>query len=173
MKHAADIAAMFSMVMILAVSGCATAINGRTQEVPISSEPPGATVLVDGVNVGTTPTTVMLTRHDSHSVRIEKPGYVIYEMTTVTITSKWIYADLAPGLIVPPLILIRDTDQDMGGAYEVRPTEVYAHLIAVADDATTTNAPAPSSPGNGTSTSDANQSSSPKNDRGAPTAKSP
>lgn len=66
------------VIGIAAVSlctGCATIVKGTTQEVPVSSEPTGARVSVDGTAAGTTPTTVTLSRKANHMVTIEKDGY--------------------------------------------------------------------------------------------------
>jgi hypothetical protein len=148
------------LALILGLSGCATVVNGKTQEVTVSSDPLGAAILVDGVNVGTTPAAVNLTRADSHQVRIEKPGYVPYEMTTVTVESGWVAADAVPFPFPFDLLLGmplgRAADSYMGGANEIRPTDISAQLIAGAAGPVAGNAPAPPSPSHLTSDSEGN-----------------
>ena len=57
-------------------SGCATAINGRTQRVAVASSPPGAQVYLHDVPVGVTPTFVDVSRRDPDlQLRLEKEGY--------------------------------------------------------------------------------------------------
>jgi len=54
--------ALIVLALISLSTGCASIVKGTTQAVPISSDPSGADVLVDGNLVGTTPTTVELKR---------------------------------------------------------------------------------------------------------------
>lgn len=57
-------------------SGCATVLKDDTQPVAFTSDPPGATVTINGVVVGETPTTVML-KHSvkRQMVQVEKAGF--------------------------------------------------------------------------------------------------
>jgi hypothetical protein len=66
-----------AIVLLLACSGCATIITGagQTESVRIVSEPPGATVKIDGNLVGITPTSASLTRKDDHTVVLELAGF--------------------------------------------------------------------------------------------------
>ena len=131
MKHGGPIGALFFAAFVVGVSGCATAVNGTTQEFSFSSNPPGAVIFVDGKNVGTTPTTVRLTRHDPHSIRIEKPGYTAYELTTTSIDNEDAAKDYLPLALFPPLILVAvPVDRYLGGAYAIHPDDVSAQLIS-------------------------------------------
>src|SRR5260370_35997198 len=57
-------------------SGCSTVTGGaRDQHVKITSNPVGATVLVDGQPVGQTPADVKLCRKTEHNVEVAYPGY--------------------------------------------------------------------------------------------------
>lgn len=71
--------ALKKVFLILLVGGncvsCATVINGTTQKIPLTSEPMGASVVVDGQRVGYTPTQVQLKRKNSHLITFEKEGY--------------------------------------------------------------------------------------------------
>ena len=44
----------------------------------IESRPPGASVIVDGRHVGTTPMNLGELRAGNHAVRLERPGYRIW-----------------------------------------------------------------------------------------------
>lgn len=57
-------------------SGCATAINGRTQRVAVASDPPGAQVYVNDAPAGVTPAFVDVPRRDPDlKLRLEKEGH--------------------------------------------------------------------------------------------------
>ncbi|MCY4507929.1 MAG: PEGA domain-containing protein [Acidobacteria bacterium] len=60
----------------MATAGCATMANGTTQRIRVTSEPPGASVFLDGRPVGTTPTQVTASRRNREPlIRIEKGGF--------------------------------------------------------------------------------------------------
>ena len=63
----------------LLLSGCASIINGSTQKVKINSQPPGASVRIDGAPTGATPTVAELSRKSSHRVEVSLNGYRTYE----------------------------------------------------------------------------------------------
>ncbi|MBA2369413.1 MAG: PEGA domain-containing protein [Candidatus Protochlamydia sp.] len=65
---------LFLLVSLNCVS-CATVINGTTQKIPLTSEPMGASVMIDGQPVGYTPTQVEVKRKYSHLITFEKDGY--------------------------------------------------------------------------------------------------
>ncbi len=126
-QRRAHIRSCFLMLAaIVACAGCASAVEGTRQQVAFSSDPPGASVIVDGVNLGTTPAEIELGRRHSHSVRIEKVGYVPYETTTSSSLTNWQWLDIVPAMVFPP-VLFFDYIFD-AGAYEVEPNEVTAHL---------------------------------------------
>ena len=62
-------------VALIAAAGCATMANGTTQRIPVTSEPAGAQVFVDGRAVGTAPTRVTVSRRSGREIRVEKAGY--------------------------------------------------------------------------------------------------
>jgi hypothetical protein len=62
-------------ITMMQLTGCATMINGRHQQVDIDSTPTGANVLIDGKDIGLTPTTATLKRNKNHGLRLTKDGY--------------------------------------------------------------------------------------------------
>jgi hypothetical protein len=169
MKLFSPIGVIVLLALSLQISGCATVVNGKTQEVTFSSDPLGATVFVDGLNVGTTPTAANLTRTESHAVRIEKPGFVPYEMTTVTIENGWTVANAVPAAVFPPLfLLILPADAYLGGGNAIRPTDVSAQLIPGVSNPKASNGPVSEAPH--TTPSDANQPVAAKNESQAATS---
>jgi hypothetical protein len=110
-------------VVALALAGCATIMQGTSQELSVASTPTGARVLVDGTEVGRTPHVANLKRKDKHVVRIEMDGYQPFELPIARATSGWVWGNLVfggiPGLAV---------DAITGGLYKLRPEQVEATL---------------------------------------------
>lgn len=69
------------------------AMEKQTKPVAVTSEPDGATVYVDGQEVGTTPWIGEFWVRGSHTIRVEKSGYFGQEFTTVS-HSRTIHASL-------------------------------------------------------------------------------
>jgi hypothetical protein len=60
----------------LAITGCATVFTGTSDDIQFETEPSGATVIVDGLERGETPTTITVDRSiNDKRVTIEKEGY--------------------------------------------------------------------------------------------------
>jgi hypothetical protein len=67
---------MMALVVIVSGSqGCLYLANGKTQEVRFESSPPGAQVVVNGIQYGQTPTQVTLSRCQNYTVVVDKTGY--------------------------------------------------------------------------------------------------
>jgi uncharacterized protein YceK len=73
------------VTFFLAMSGCATIIKGDKQTVSINSNVRGATVLVNGEQVGTTPFTGPIKRKSGTTVTLRKDGF---ESKSVTMTTE-------------------------------------------------------------------------------------
>ena len=61
--------------LLMVFTGCATIVKGTTQTIPVSSDPSGADVTLDGLLYGQTPTTLEVKRKRNHLVVIEKTGF--------------------------------------------------------------------------------------------------
>ncbi len=120
----------------LALSGCATIINGSGQAVAIKSVPEGATVSVTnraGVKVhsGTTPMTVTLNRGagyftaESYTIAVEKEGFARKEMTITGTVNGWYIGNILFGGLIGMLAV----DPATGAMYSL-PNEVSATLDA-------------------------------------------
>ena len=71
MYWAAALGMLLAMTM---TGGCATLFRGDKQKIKMVTDPPGATLAVDGKSY-TTPTRVVLKRNKPHEVTITKEGY--------------------------------------------------------------------------------------------------
>jgi len=87
-----------TITLLMISTGCATIITGagKTESVRIASQPRGATVFIDGRNVGTTPMTTYLTRHDDHTVMLTLDGYTAQTIQIKTGRNWWVLGNLVP-----------------------------------------------------------------------------
>ena len=65
---------------IFIFQNCATIYKGTSQKIPVTSEPSGTMIIVDGNEIGHVPLVLKLRRSKSHIIRIEKQGYNPYEI---------------------------------------------------------------------------------------------
>lgn len=105
-------------------SSCCSIVQGRTQQVGISSNPSGAEVTIDGLNV-ITPATVSLDRKNSYNVRMEKEGYESGGATITRHTSTWLLGNIIFlwGAVVGLVI-----DFANGSAYKLKPENINVTL---------------------------------------------
>lgn len=116
-----------AMVILLVVSlfsmSCGTIMNGTTQEIRFSSNPRGATVVINGDDIGDTPLYYDLKRNNSYNVVIELDGYKPYETEISRRMSGWALGNivffLVPGIAV---------DAVTGGLFTLTPDDVHARM---------------------------------------------
>jgi hypothetical protein len=132
-----QIAARLCACCLVLVSGCATLFAGGPDKIPVQSNPPGAHVFVDNVDVGVTPTTVVLDRKQNQgSIRVEAPGFQPY----VTKRSK----NFQPVALLNCLGLVPWVVDLATGNYEAfDDTTVSANLVPAGPAPTPGLAPAP------------------------------
>ncbi len=109
--------------MAVMITACATVMQGKRQDFSIASTPPGARVMVDGGEVGTTPFVAALRRKDKHLIRVELEGYQPFELSVARKTSGWVWGNLLLGGI-PGLAI----DAITGSMYKLKPEQVQATL---------------------------------------------
>lgn len=72
------------LAIVLTAADCATLTRRTTQEIPVTSSPAGAAVIVNGVRQGVTPVELKLHRKlKGQTIRIESPGYNPVEIRLV------------------------------------------------------------------------------------------
>lgn len=105
------------------LAGCAAIMNGSSQSIELLSSPASAKVFIDGVEAGTTPVLVQLSRKKrSHSIRIELDGYVPFNTTlTRQLSAGWFFLDI---LLFGPVGLA--VDVYTGAMYKLDRQEVSA-----------------------------------------------
>jgi len=88
------------LAVLIISSGCATVIKGTTQGIPISSDPLGADILIDGMLVGSTPALVEVKRKRDHLVVIQKRGYAPKSVALVKNVGGAVWGNILNGVII-------------------------------------------------------------------------
>lgn len=91
---------MLAAVVLITLNGCATILNGTSDNVQVNSEPPQAKVYVDGYAVATTPAKVKLESKKVHYIEVKKEGYETwgYQVTN-GVGAGWIILDIFFGIV--------------------------------------------------------------------------
>ena len=111
------------IIALAGQTGCATIVSGRTQDVMIRSNPPGATVTIDEIATGVTPMVANLMRKKRHSILISKPGYKDISHATTRGFNGWYLGNILFGGIIGLI-----TDPITGAMYDVEPSEINVTL---------------------------------------------
>jgi hypothetical protein len=92
---------MISLLLAIALTGCATLFGGSSH-VPVVTNPPGAFVYVNGVPVGQTPTAINLEPDRPANVQIYLPGFQPVQLWRQKGFSGWFWVNILfwPGFIV-------------------------------------------------------------------------
>ncbi len=121
---------MKSKVLVLSIvaiccfhTGCATIVKGTHQDVPVSSEPSGASILVDGVREGATPANLRLSRKQAHVITFEKSGY-----ESESVTLKPSIGGAVAGNILAGGLIGWGVDASTGAQYNLHPESVSIRL---------------------------------------------
>ena len=113
-----NLARLLAGTSVIFLAGCALATKGRHQAVTIASAPAGATVLVDGHEVGVTPLVTRLPRSASHRVELRKPGFapgsVLVRAQPNEFAHRWIRFGL---------------DVDLGATNDLAPAALRVDLV--------------------------------------------
>ena len=112
-----------AFLMMISSSGCATIITGWYQKVPVSSDPPGATVQVDGDEKYITPAKLHLKRNRDHMLLITKDGYREETVKLLHVIS----GAIAGNAVVFGLAGLA-IDNLTGAQFKLNPTEVHVNL---------------------------------------------
>lgn len=90
----------FLLILALILPGCGTIFSGGPDPVDFGSKPEGATVLVNGQSMGTTPVTLKLEPNKTYIITYRKEGF---EDATVTLNSHvragYVVLDILVGVI--------------------------------------------------------------------------
>ncbi len=110
----------------LLVSGCASIVSGRHQDVQVISNPPGAEVMIDGMKRGSTPMVVELKRSERHTIKLSKEGYLEETRGTKKGFNWWFTGNIIVGGIIGIII-----DFATGAVYKVKPEDINVEMKQV------------------------------------------
>lgn len=117
---------LFSITTILAAAmlgGCASIINGSTQEIAFTSQPSQATITIDGVERGTTPVSVELARGERHTVVMSLEGYETEEIALEQRVNGWVWGNILVGGLIGLVV-----DASTGAMYRIDPETLRTRL---------------------------------------------
>lgn len=117
MNRKAICALALTGALMLALSGCATAIRGTTQQISINSQPVGAHVTLSNGQSCTTPCNLEVKRKDSLQLTLEKEG--CQPQTTA----------MVPSLAGGGVLLGGIVDYGTGAVYDLQPNPLHVRLI--------------------------------------------
>ena len=104
--------------------GCATIVNGKTQDIAIATNPPGATCYIDSGQTVVTPSSVNLRRNKDYVLTITKDGYQPQTVPLTSVMSGWMAGNILLGGIIGGGI-----DAATGAAWTITPEKVNINLI--------------------------------------------
>ena len=107
------------LLVALCLGGCATLDRGTLDDVPVVTDPPGASVSASTGTICTSPCTVSGQRHDDFQVTISKAGYATQ---VVTSNAKPDVAAIAAASALQP------TADALGRVIDVQDGSFYSHV---------------------------------------------
>ena len=117
--------AMVAGCLLIAVAGCASIVDGRRESVSFSSDPPGAQIIINGKQMGVTPTSIVLERsdYDKANVVFKKEGYQDQQAVIETSLSMWFWGNVLFGGLIGS-----STDAATGAMWKFTPNSYYASM---------------------------------------------
>jgi hypothetical protein len=120
-------------VLLMCANGCASILKGTTQDIPMTSIPSGADVLVDGSLIGQTPLKAQLKRKNDHLVTIQKAGYQTKSVAVVKDVGGAVWGNVIAGGLIG-----WGVDASTGAQYNLTPKTISIELeLAGASDGQT------------------------------------
>jgi hypothetical protein len=86
-----------SFLLFIGLTGCATIMTGTNQEVSFNSNPPGATVIVNGRTIGITPVSTALKKEGEQPMTFKKDGYQDLTLQLESRTTSWFWGNIVIG----------------------------------------------------------------------------
>jgi hypothetical protein len=121
---------LLSIVLLAGIAqGCASLIQGSTQQIPVTSTPPGATIVVNGFQRLQTPAVLELSRKESHQLEFTLDGYHPEMILIRQVTSNMIAGNIIAGGLIGFAV-----DHSTGAAFRLVPEIVDISLRPITPD---------------------------------------
>lgn len=112
-----------AVTLSLSITGCATIMDGSTQDILVDSSPQGARVEVNGASKGVTPASVTMLRKTSVPLVIKLDGYKDATITPTTKTNSMFWGNILLGGVFGST-----TDSASGSINEYSPGSYFVTL---------------------------------------------
>lgn len=114
------------MAICLSVSSisCASIVSGRSQHIPVITNPSGAIITVGTMKQVSPATFILDRRQEVYMVKVEKEGYESVEVTLKKGVNGWVFGNIIFGGIIGLVI-----DIASGSASKFTPDEVEVNLV--------------------------------------------
>ena len=110
--------------LVVTLSGCATIVSGRNQELPVYSTPSGAIVTVGPMKQVAPATFNLDRRQGAYVVKVEMEGYESVEVKLKKGVNGWVFGNIVFGGIIGLVI-----DISTGASKKFIPDEIDVNLI--------------------------------------------
>ena len=124
---------LLCILTILMNTGCATLIDGTTQDIAFTTEPSGANITIDGKTLQT-PTSFELQRKKKYIAEITMPGYHPVQIQLEHQLNGWALGNILLGGIVGGII-----DYKTGSINNINPSEVHFVMTPTSEPEPTTS----------------------------------
>lgn len=112
------------LLFLFLLSGCASIVSGSKQKISFVSNPSGAKIFLNDVDLGDTPITVNLDRNKKdQKVEIILEGYKPFRMTLTRRINAWVWGNLLFGVIIGLVV-----DVSTGAIYKLTPSQIEAQM---------------------------------------------
>ncbi len=120
------VATLVVVALSLPQINCATIVRGTSQDVAVSTSPPGATVTVEDENRGVTPVTLTLKKKNKYRIVLSKEGY---EDVVVNLDKNFKFAPTIIGNIFSWGLIGIIVDLANGSAYQLSPEAIDREFL--------------------------------------------
>ena len=124
------------LLILFMTSGCATIINSPSQKIPVSSNPSGARVEVDGTGSYKTPITIKLERKRDHVLIVSKEGHEQEQVVIMHVISGAVAGNILAGGLIG-----WGVDAMTGAQYKLVPGTVHVELKPLKEGASELSSP--------------------------------
>lgn len=114
------------ILFILPFAGCATMLSDGTQTISVNSNPSGAKVIFNGLQIGVTPIGTLVKKRSTGTLVVEKEGFQTQTITVDTDMVGAFYGNIIWGIWFP---LSSTTDLATDKVYEYSPDSFFIELV--------------------------------------------